>query len=113
MWIGSRRLCAKGMKTSCVKTPHGMKRAFDLLVSLTLLVLLALPLCAIGLVILLKEGHPVLFRQTRIGRHGTPFSILKFRTMRVASTGQSRRHLRRPGSTHHAHRSVAPPAPDR
>lgn len=62
-----------------------MKRAFDLLVSFALLVLLALPLCAIGLVILLKEGRPVLFRQTRIGRHSTPFSILKFRTMQVAS----------------------------
>lgn len=62
-----------------------MKRAFDLLVSFALLVLLALPLCAIGLVILLKEGRPVFFRHTRIGRHGTPFSILKFRTMRVAS----------------------------
>ena len=62
-----------------------MKRAFDLLVSFALLVLLALPLCAIGLVILLKEGRPVLFRQTRIGRHGTPFSILKFRTMQVAT----------------------------
>ena len=62
-----------------------MKRALDLLVSIALLVLLALPLCAIGLVILLKQGRPILFRQTRVGRHGTPFSILKFRTMQVAS----------------------------
>jgi len=62
-----------------------MKRAFDLLVSFALLVLLALPLCAIGIVILLKEGRPVFFRQTRIGQHGVPFSILKFRTMRVTT----------------------------
>ena len=48
---------------------------------------------AIGLVVLsplilgtavilrLREGSPVLFRQTRVGRHGRPFSICKFRTM--------------------------------
>lgn len=61
-----------------------MKRAFDLFFSFVLLALLALPLCAIAGVILLKEGRPVLFRQPRIGQHGVTFSILKFRTMRVA-----------------------------
>lgn len=61
-----------------------MKRAFDLLVSFVLLALLALPLGAIGLVILIREGRPLFFRQTRVGRHGVPFAILKFRTMRVA-----------------------------
>lgn len=31
--------------------------------------------------ILLDTGPPVLFRQTRIGRHGVPFTFLKFRSM--------------------------------
>jgi len=61
---------------------QGGKRAFDLLVT-TLLAPLALPaglLCA-GLV-LAMDGPPVLFRQSRMGRGGRPFEILKFRTMR-------------------------------
>lgn len=57
------------------------KRIFDFLVALVLLVLLS-PLIA-SLVILLwcKEEGPVFFRQTRIGRAGRPFTLLKFRTM--------------------------------
>jgi lipopolysaccharide/colanic/teichoic acid biosynthesis glycosyltransferase len=58
-----------------------MKRAFDLLVSLTLLVLLAPLLVGIAAAILLRDGRPVIFRQTRVGQHGRPFQIWKFRTM--------------------------------
>ena len=36
---------------------------------------------AIAVLILLFDGRPVLFRQERYGREGTPFSLLKFRTM--------------------------------
>jgi perosamine synthetase len=61
---------------------HGGKRAFDLFAAALLapFVLLAGLLCA-GLV-LTVDGPPVLFRQTRVGRGGRPFEILKFRTMR-------------------------------
>jgi lipopolysaccharide/colanic/teichoic acid biosynthesis glycosyltransferase len=59
-----------------------MQRAFDLLVSAILLAI-ALPLmAAIGMAILWDDGWPVLFRQRRAGRHGKPFTILKFRSMR-------------------------------
>jgi lipopolysaccharide/colanic/teichoic acid biosynthesis glycosyltransferase len=34
-------------------------------------------------------GSPVFFRQTRPGRHGRPFSILKFRTMRSVTDGSA------------------------
>ncbi|MDD8029504.1 MAG: sugar transferase, partial [Acidobacteriota bacterium] len=34
------------------------------------------------------DGRPVLFRQTRIGRAGRPFSLFKFRTMIPASEGE-------------------------
>jgi lipopolysaccharide/colanic/teichoic acid biosynthesis glycosyltransferase len=47
-----------------------------------------LPLFAvIALAVVLENGRPVFFRQTRIGRHGRPFPLLKFRSMRVGLSG--------------------------
>ncbi|MBX9635598.1 MAG: sugar transferase [Magnetospirillum sp.] len=61
------------------------KRALDL-VSASALLVLTLPLLAlIALMIRLVDGGPVLFRQTRIGLHGAPFTLLKFRTMTETS----------------------------
>jgi len=63
------------------------KRLFDLLVSLTLLLLLALPMLAIAAWIRLDSAGPVFFRQQRVGRHGVPFGIHKFRTMHEGAAG--------------------------
>lgn len=58
-----------------------MKRLFDLLMSLALLLALAIPLLFLWVVIRCKLGSPVLFRQVRPGLHGQPFMMVKFRTM--------------------------------
>lgn len=59
------------------------KRAFDIAGAATCL-LLALPLFVVAAAwIKLSDGGPVLFQQTRIGRHGAEFSCLKFRSMVV------------------------------
>lgn len=61
-----------------------LKRAIDLTVS-AIVLLLTLPiLLAAGLAVRFSSPGPILFRQHRIGRNGTVFEILKFRTMRVA-----------------------------
>jgi len=60
-----------------------VKRGFDLVVATTGLVVLLVPMAAIGAAVRLTIGSPVLFRQTRPGRHGQPFELLKFRTMRL------------------------------
>jgi lipopolysaccharide/colanic/teichoic acid biosynthesis glycosyltransferase len=39
-------------------------------------------LALLALAVLLALGRPILFRQRRAGRHGAPFTLLKFRTMR-------------------------------
>lgn len=59
------------------------KRAVDVVVAGTLLVLLAPVLAALALVIKLTSHGPVLHRTTRVGRHGVPFTLLKLRSMRV------------------------------
>jgi exopolysaccharide biosynthesis polyprenyl glycosylphosphotransferase len=58
-----------------------LKRAFDLAGG-SLGLLFATPLMAlIAVAVKLDTPGPALFRQTRVGRNGTPFQILKFRTM--------------------------------
>lgn len=58
-----------------------MKRLFDLLLSLGLLLCLALPLLLLLGLVRHKLGCPALFRQLRPGLHGQPFMMVKFRTM--------------------------------
>ena len=60
------------------------KRGFDIVASAVLAIALLPALAAIALAIRLRLGAPILFRQTRPGRSGAPFEILKFRTMRDA-----------------------------
>jgi len=57
------------------------KRALDIGLSATFLVLVAPILCLTAVAIRLLDGAPVLFAQERLGLEGKPFSILKFRTM--------------------------------
>jgi exopolysaccharide biosynthesis polyprenyl glycosylphosphotransferase len=58
-----------------------VKRAVDVGGSLVGLILLSPLLLATALAIRLRDGPPVLFRQTRVGLSGRPFTIFKFRTM--------------------------------
>jgi exopolysaccharide biosynthesis polyprenyl glycosylphosphotransferase len=58
-----------------------LKRSFDVVVATGMLVLLAPVLLVIALAIKLTSRGPVLFAQTRVGRHGRVFEMLKFRTM--------------------------------
>lgn len=64
------------------------KRGFDLVVAALLLIVLSPVLVTIAVLIQLRDGSPVLFRQERVGRHGAPFRVLKFRTMRPSPGAQ-------------------------
>ena len=66
-----------------------MKRFADILSSSLLLVALGVPMLVVALAIRCREGAPILFRQQRMGRHGHPFTILKFRTMRTPRPGDA------------------------
>jgi lipopolysaccharide/colanic/teichoic acid biosynthesis glycosyltransferase len=58
-----------------------MKRLLDLVGATAGLILLSPVMLIAMLMIRRKMGAPVLFRQTRPGLHGSPFEMLKFRTM--------------------------------
>jgi lipopolysaccharide/colanic/teichoic acid biosynthesis glycosyltransferase len=58
------------------------KRAFDIVFSLVLLVVLLPLLAATALAVRLSMGRGVLYLQDRVGRHGRTFRIYKFRSMR-------------------------------
>jgi exopolysaccharide biosynthesis polyprenyl glycosylphosphotransferase len=58
-----------------------IKRILDIVGAAAALLVLCPLWIAAALVIKLKEGSPVLFRQTRVGLHGRTFTIFKFRTM--------------------------------
>jgi len=58
-----------------------LKRSFDVAVAGAGLLATAPLLAGIALTIRLASGSPILHRQTRIGRRGEPFEMLKFRTM--------------------------------
>ncbi|MFG6456942.1 sugar transferase [Roseateles sp. BYS96W] len=59
------------------------KRLFDVIASALGLLLLSPLLLAAAVWVRLDSPGPVLFRQRRVGRFGVPFTIHKFRTMRV------------------------------
>ncbi len=59
----------------------GLKRAFDIVMSALVMIVLAPLLAAIAIAIRLDSPGPVFFRQRRVGQNGRAFDMLKFRSM--------------------------------
>ncbi|MCQ6275284.1 sugar transferase [Bacillus sp. V3B] len=58
-----------------------MKRCFDLFSSITLFILAIPILLIVAILVKIKLGSPVIFKQKRPGLHEKPFYLYKFRTM--------------------------------
>ena len=58
-----------------------VKRLLDVVVSLLSLIILLPAMVVIAIVVRLTSEGPVFLRLTRLGYHGRPFTLLKFRTM--------------------------------
>lgn len=63
------------------KTSLMLKRAFDIIVSILMIILLSPVLVAVSIWIKLDSKGPVFYRQERITQYGREFRIYKFRTM--------------------------------
>jgi lipopolysaccharide/colanic/teichoic acid biosynthesis glycosyltransferase len=75
---------------------RAMKRGMDIVGSLLLLAVLSPVFFVIAAVIKLTSRGPVLFRQQRIGEHGTAFIFVKFRSMYVDNdASQHREYVRK------------------
>ena len=69
--------------------PHGVhwsKRLFDILVSVTALILSSPIILLVALTILIFDGRPIFFKQERPGLKGEVFQMYKFRTMKSPKT---------------------------
>jgi exopolysaccharide biosynthesis polyprenyl glycosylphosphotransferase len=64
------------------------KRVFDVVAASLLVVVLAPVLIGVALVVKLQDGGPVFFEQTRVGRRGQTFRMLKFRSMAIDAETQ-------------------------
>ena len=69
---------------------RAVKRAADVLLTLPTLLVLSLPLLLVALLVRLRIGRPILFRQPRIGKDGRQFELVKFRTMTEAKDPSGR-----------------------
>lgn len=90
LWIVNTSFSKAQTETNCTSpTLPGpkpgfrmLKRGFDIVGAILLLVLLAVPMLVISLVIRLDSPGSAIFRQKRVGRGGAVFDVYKFRTMR-------------------------------
>ena len=60
-----------------------IKRAFDVVASIVMLIVLSPVYLVVSLLVWFTSEGPIFYRQERIGLHGIPFKIIKFRTMHI------------------------------
>lgn len=80
-------------------SPFGrlLKRGFDIICSILGLVVMSPVFVAIYFAIKREDGGPAIFKQERIGFHGQPFILYKFRSMKVAAESDGKPALYRKG----------------
>lgn len=67
-----------------------LKRLFDIAITLASIIMLSPSLAVVALLVRVKLGSPVLFKQIRPGLQGKPFTLFKFRTMTDARDADGR-----------------------
>jgi exopolysaccharide biosynthesis polyprenyl glycosylphosphotransferase len=89
LYVGWKRLMWRWL----VGGAHATKRTLDVLGSGVALIVLSPWFALIALLIKLEDRGPILFCQTRVGRDGREFRMLKFRSMRIDAEDRLRELL--------------------
>lgn len=92
----TRPVVPLGLKPNPSRTASYAKRSFDLIASLLLSPLLAIPMVVIAIAIKLTSSGPVLYWSDRVGRDNTIFRMPKFRTMNLGTPEVATHLLRNP-----------------
>jgi exopolysaccharide biosynthesis polyprenyl glycosylphosphotransferase len=77
-----------------------LKRMLDLMGAIAMVMVLSPVLVAVAVAVKVTSEGPLLYRQERIGQHGRPFQMLKFRSMRVGADGELKALLAAQGTDH-------------
>lgn len=81
IWV-LENIPARSLQASIIiGSDYWLKRLFDFIASVILLILLSPVYLVLGLLIKLDSPGPIFFRQTRVGLYGQTFKVWKFRTM--------------------------------
>ena len=70
-------------------TNQAIKRIMDIVISLALIVVTSPLMLITAIGVKLSSPGPILFRQTRVGKNNQPFTMYKFRSMRVNDSEQT------------------------
>ncbi|WP_373683841.1 sugar transferase [Microbacterium sp. 18062] len=76
-----------------------VKRTFDVLGATTFIILLSPILLAVTMAVAFTSNGPLLYKQERVGHHGRPFYMLKFRSMRVGADKELKALLEAQGTS--------------
>jgi lipopolysaccharide/colanic/teichoic acid biosynthesis glycosyltransferase len=74
-------------RSAACPSKQALRRFFDVMCAAGGLLTLWPVFATLALLIVLRDGRPILFSQMRVGRYGRQFRIWKFRTMRVGARG--------------------------
>lgn len=68
-----------------------VKRAIDIVGSIALIILFSLPMLVVAIIVKATSEGPLIFKQERIGLHGKPFMMYKFRSMGVQKASEEQK----------------------
>src|SRR3712207_2020109 len=88
---GAERTAADGPDRGARRAMPQGKRMLDLVVAVPALIVAAPVLLLAAALVRLTSPGPALFRQTRIGLNGRPFTMFKLRTMRLGADDRAQR----------------------